>query len=65
MNCKRCNKEIPQDRLEALPETELCVKCSDKVGGDYVVNIAEENIGSFISARPVIYKTKREITPIK
>ena len=27
--CISCKKEIPQERLEALPETETCVSCSE------------------------------------
>jgi hypothetical protein len=32
--CKRCGEEIPAERLEALPDTWLCVKCSQAVGGE-------------------------------
>ena len=28
MNCKKCGKEIPQERLEILPNTTTCVACS-------------------------------------
>ena len=28
MNCQDCQTEIPQERLEALPGTKYCVKCS-------------------------------------
>ena len=27
--CKGCGKEIPEARLEALPDTTTCVRCSD------------------------------------
>lgn len=30
--CKVCNQEIPLARLNILPNTELCVKCSEKFG---------------------------------
>lgn len=30
--CRLCHNEIPHIRLEALPDTELCVKCSEKFG---------------------------------
>lgn len=29
MLCEKCNEEIPKERLEILPDTKLCVKCSD------------------------------------
>ena len=28
MTCSRCGQPIPVERLEALPDTEVCVKCS-------------------------------------
>lgn len=32
MNCARCDKEIPAERLEALPDTKYCVPCVMKEG---------------------------------
>ena len=49
MRCIHCDQEIPQERLEILPHTVTCVKCSTeeknlaimvyphKTGGDVVV----------------------------
>lgn len=34
-HCKRCDSEIPAERIEALPETEICVKCSEEIGGEW------------------------------
>jgi hypothetical protein len=58
-NCVRCGDIIPQDRIECLPDTCLCVECSDAVGGDYIVTIITEEDGS-VSFR----KERREITPL-
>ena len=33
--CERCSAEIPGERIEAVPETRLCVKCSEEVGGEF------------------------------
>ena len=33
--CKRCDIIIPSERIEALPDTEVCVKCSEEVGGEW------------------------------
>ena len=30
MNCIKCNTDIPTQRLEALPNTKVCVACSDE-----------------------------------
>jgi hypothetical protein len=62
-NCKRCDKKIPKGRLEVLPDTELCVKCSQEIGGDYEIEIIEENLGSSIISKPIIHRKKRTIEP--
>lgn len=30
--CERCGKDIPMERLEALPWARLCIECKQKVG---------------------------------
>jgi hypothetical protein len=30
--CEHCSAEIPQARLEAIPETTMCVKCAETHG---------------------------------
>jgi hypothetical protein len=35
---------IPAARLEALPETQLCIACSREVGGDFEVSIVPANL---------------------
>jgi hypothetical protein len=67
--CKRCGQEIPVERVEALPETQLCLRCSEAVGSDFeVFAIAEKtskvgslkkNYGSW-----TIQKRRREIVPL-
>lgn len=42
--CTRCKREISAERLEAIPETRLCVKCSQYTGGDTTINAADENL---------------------
>jgi hypothetical protein len=36
---------IPVERLEAVPETRLCVRCSRKVGGDTKLVYRTRNTG--------------------
>jgi hypothetical protein len=31
--CARCRAEIPQERIEVMPETRVCVKCAQAMGG--------------------------------
>jgi hypothetical protein len=33
--CVRCGATIPAERIEAMPETEICVTCSNEVGGEF------------------------------
>jgi hypothetical protein len=43
--CQRCQAMIPLERLEALPETRLCVRCSQDIGGEFEYRAVPENIG--------------------
>jgi RNA polymerase-binding transcription factor DksA len=31
--CARCGAEIPAERVEAIPDTMVCVKCATEMGG--------------------------------
>jgi len=31
--CAKCRSEIPQGRIEAMPDTRVCVACSQAMGG--------------------------------
>lgn len=43
--CKRCKAEIPVERLEAIPGTCLCVRCSQEVGGEWQYSFTNESTG--------------------
>ena len=43
--CQRCNAEIPAERIEALPDTRVCVTCSQEIGGEYELRLVRENLG--------------------
>jgi hypothetical protein len=43
--CQRCNAEIPAERIEALPDTRVCVNCSQEIGGEYELKLVRENLG--------------------
>jgi len=40
--CARCGNEIPAERIEAIPETMVCVACSQKMGGEFRVLVVPE-----------------------
>ena len=37
--CRRCDAEIPAGRLEAIPDTLVCVKCSEEIGGEFEIKV--------------------------
>jgi reverse gyrase len=43
--CARCGGEIPEERIEALPETRICVACSREIGGEFEVRVIWEHLG--------------------
>jgi hypothetical protein len=43
--CVRCDAEIPTERVEILPDTLICVKCSEEIGGEFILVAKPENIG--------------------
>ncbi|MBY0459937.1 MAG: TraR/DksA C4-type zinc finger protein [Gemmataceae bacterium] len=42
--CALCGAEIPAERLEALPDTMVCVACSHAMGGEFSVYVTPEKI---------------------
>ncbi len=68
--CWRCKAEIPAERLEALPETLVCVKCSQAIGGEFVLTAVPDNIGKAGSLKKNygglrIRKVRRRIEPLR
>jgi hypothetical protein len=37
--CRICEVEIPVERLELMPDTLVCVKCSQKIGGEFELKV--------------------------
>jgi len=38
-SCRICGVEIPQERLEVIPDTLVCVRCSQKIGGEFDLQV--------------------------
>lgn len=49
--CQRCGKMIPAERVEALPDTRLCLPCSGTVGGDFQRTFQQESLGKTSSLK--------------
>jgi hypothetical protein len=66
--CLRCRAEIPAERIEALPDTLVCVQCSREIGGEYNVRVLQENLGKGGSLKKNyggvrIHKVRKRILP--
>jgi RNA polymerase-binding transcription factor DksA len=35
MTCEQCGRKIPKERLKAVPNTTLCVRCAAEVENEY------------------------------
>jgi hypothetical protein len=64
--CARCGIEIPAERIEAIPETMVCVKCSGEMGGEFKVIVVPERTSKEGSLKKNYggYETKKIRKPI-
>lgn len=65
--CARCGQPIPAERVEALPETEVCVGCSRAMGGEFNVIVIPERISKEGSLKKNYggYTTRKIRKPIR
>ena len=68
--CVRCGINIPAERLEVLPETRLCVGCSEAVGSDYKTYYTRVSLGKTGSLKKnygdyELKKVRRHIAPLE
>lgn len=68
-SCLRCQTMIPLERLDALPETRLCVRCSQDVGGEFEYRAVPENLAKSGSLKKnygsfAIRKRRKPIKPL-
>ncbi|HYI02245.1 TraR/DksA C4-type zinc finger protein [Hyalangium sp.] len=40
VHCGVCGVEIPQARLKAMPDTLVCVRCSEDMGGEFELEVS-------------------------
>jgi hypothetical protein len=66
--CARCGAEIPAERVEALPETIVCVNCAAEMGGsEFQVVVIPERTSKEGSLKKNYggYHTKKIRKPIR
>ena len=56
--CRRCGTPIPPARLRALPDTLVCVSCSEKIGGEFELEVRLGSTGKAGSLK----KTGQELS---
>jgi hypothetical protein len=66
----RWKGEIPAERIEALPDTQICVQCSREIGGEYKIRVLQENLGKGGSLKKNyggvrVHKVRKRIVPIE
>jgi hypothetical protein len=44
-NCRICGEAIPQARIAALPDTLVCVACSQRIGGEFELEVTTSATG--------------------
>jgi hypothetical protein len=57
-HCRICSIEIPKERLEIIPDTLVCVKCSAKIGGEFELKVTLGSTGKAGSLK----KTGQELS---
>jgi hypothetical protein len=67
--CERCRAEIPAERVDALPETRVCVACSQAIGGEFKLTLVRESLGKAGSLKKnyggvSVRKTRKPIRPL-
>jgi hypothetical protein len=67
--CERCNAPIPPERLEALPDTAVCIACSTAIGGEFKLEVIPDSIGKTTSMKKnygvfSLKKTRKTIRPM-
>lgn len=65
--CARCGEMIPAERIEAIPETMVCVNCSKEMGGEFTVIVTPERTSKEGSLKKNYggYSTRKLRKPIK
>ena len=56
--CRKCGVEIPKARLAAIPDTLVCVKCSERIGGEFELEVRMGSVGKVGSLK----KTGQELS---
>ena len=69
MQCQRCKQQIPPERVEALPDTVVCVKCSKDIGGEYDLSVVADSMGKASSLKKnygafTLEKRRKRIKPL-
>ena len=64
--CRVCGVEIPKERLEVIPDTRVCVKCSAKIGGEFELKVTVNSTAKAGSLKKTGQEVsvKRQLRPL-
>ncbi|MCI0490092.1 MAG: TraR/DksA C4-type zinc finger protein [Blastocatellia bacterium] len=66
-NCRICGREIAAARLKAIPDTLVCVDCSEKIGGEFEleVNLSATGKAGSLKKTGEQVEVKRKRKPVR
>ncbi|MCA9691224.1 MAG: TraR/DksA C4-type zinc finger protein [Nannocystaceae bacterium] len=67
--CRRCGAEIPAARLHAMPDTRVCVPCSEEIGGEFELEVTVSGTGKAGSLKKTgqdvsVRRTRKPLAPV-
>ena len=65
--CRICGAGIPAARIEAIPDTLVCVRCSEEIGGEHELEVTTSSTGKAGSLKKTgqSVSVKKQRKPIK
>jgi len=66
-SCRFCGVEIPPARLKAIPDTRVCVNCSERTGGEFELEVTINSTGKAGSLKKTgqDVEVRRKLKPLK
>jgi len=65
--CRVCTSQIPPARLKAIPETLVCVNCSERIGGEFELEVTISGVSKAGSLKKTgeTVSAKRKRKPVR
>lgn len=63
--CSVCGGPIPEGRIKAMPETMVCVNCSQEIGGEFELEVKIATVGKAGSLKKTGEEVHARVVPKK